>query len=65
METANNNRKVAGTNCNERSSRSHLIFMVKLYGKNGETQRQSCLCLVDLAGSERISVSKVEDDRLK
>lgn len=60
-------RSVAATRANERSSRSHSVFILKLAGHNGITGEQSkgTLNLVDLAGSERLSQSKVEGARLK
>ena len=60
-------RAIAATKLNERSSRSHSIFILKLAGHNsitGETSRGT-LNLVDLAGSERVSRSGVEGERLK
>ena len=63
---ANKNRAVATTNCNEHSSRSHLIFKIRLLAENPERKRRErSLTLVDLAGSERVGESKVEGDRLK
>ena len=46
-------RKVAETQCNQRSSRSHLIFTLKLEAYNAKTSksRKGCLNLIDLAGS--------------
>ena len=61
------NRSVAATKANERSSRSHSVFMLTLVGQNSVTG-ESCrgtLNLVDLAGSERLNSSKVEGERLK
>ena len=58
LKRAKKNRAVAATNCNERSSRSHSVFMLKIVGKNSITS-ESCtgtLNLVDLAGSERYVV---------
>lgn len=51
---------------NARSSRSHSLFILKLYTerKNGIIY-ESKLNLVDLAGSERISKSKSEGKSLK
>ena len=65
LHTSANKRSVAETQCNEKSSRSHFIFQVKIVGKNIETnqERNGALNLIDLAGSERISKSKVEDER--
>ncbi|EXJ87302.1 kinesin family member C1 [Capronia epimyces CBS 606.96] len=60
-------RSVAATKANERSSRSHSVFILKLAGYNSITGKKSkgTLNLVDLAGSERLSHSKVEGARLK
>ncbi|RPB22291.1 kinesin-domain-containing protein [Terfezia boudieri ATCC MYA-4762] len=67
LRTADGNRSVAATKANERSSRSHSVFMLKLTGVNSVTGERSegTLNLVDLAGSERISQSQVSGDRLK
>ncbi|XP_010486632.1 PREDICTED: kinesin-like protein KIN-14G [Camelina sativa] len=66
MEAGEVNRAVSSTSMNNRSSRSHSIFMVHVRGKDtsGGTLR-SCLHLVDLAGSERVDKSEVTGDRLK
>ena len=37
LERAARNRAVAATQCNERSSRSHSVFRLKLTGKNAKT----------------------------
>jgi kinesin family member C1 len=60
-------RSVAATKANERSSRSHSVFILKLQGHNTITGQKSkgTLNLVDLAGSERLSHSKAEGARLK
>lgn len=60
-------RSVAATQANERSSRSHSVFMLTVTGANNITGEQSrgTLNLVDLAGSERLNQSKVEGARLK
>lgn len=44
---------------NERSSRSHSVFTLRISGTNAGTGEtcEGCLNLVDLAGSERINVS--------
>jgi len=54
IKTASKNRRVQKTASNERSSRSHFIFHIKLTftssaGKNGT----GMLSIIDLAGSER------------
>ncbi|TFK24063.1 kinesin-domain-containing protein [Coprinopsis marcescibilis] len=64
---AQSRRSVAATLMNERSSRSHSVFTLRISGVNvgtggltlggtGETC-EGCLNLVDLAGSERLNVS--------
>ncbi|KAF2659859.1 kinesin-domain-containing protein [Lophiostoma macrostomum CBS 122681] len=49
-------RKVASTNMNQESSRSHSIFVVTITQKNLETgsMKSGQLFLVDLAGSEKV-----------
>ncbi|XP_064602112.1 carboxy-terminal kinesin 2-like [Liolophura sinensis] len=67
LRKASENRAVAETKCNERSSRSHSVFQLKLTGSNqltGESS-QGLLSLVDLAGSERLKESGSEGQRLK
>ncbi|KAL5272564.1 hypothetical protein ACHWQZ_G000686 [Mnemiopsis leidyi] len=64
---ANKNRTVAATKCNERSSRSHSVFRLKIEGKNTKNG-DTCvgnLNLVDLAGSERVAHSGSTGQRLK
>lgn len=67
LRRASANRSVAATKANERSSRSHSVFILKLTGQNSTTGEKSegTLNLVDLAGSERLSHSKAVGDRLK
>ncbi len=67
LKQAATNRSVAATKSNERSSRSHSIFILKLLGKNNTTNETSegTLNLVDLAGSERLKQSGAEGDRMK
>ncbi|KAI9889632.1 MAG: kinesin-like nuclear fusion protein [Vezdaea aestivalis] len=67
LKKANANRSVAATKANERSSRSHSVFILKLRGENRATGESSegTLNLVDLAGSERLSQSQATGDRLK
>jgi kinesin family protein C1 len=67
LKKASQNRAVAATLCNERSSRSHSVFTLRLNGKNNATQEtcEGLLNLIDLAGSERLSVSGATGDRLK
>ncbi|KAI9711990.1 MAG: kinesin-like nuclear fusion protein [Bogoriella megaspora] len=67
LARASKNRSVAATKANERSSRSHSVFMLKLTGRNEATGEKSegTLNLVDLAGSERLAQSQAEGARLK
>ncbi|KAL9071605.1 MAG: hypothetical protein Q9157_005413 [Trypethelium eluteriae] len=67
LAQASRNRSVAATKANERSSRSHSVFILKLIGRNDATGEKSegTLNLVDLAGSERLSQSGAEGARLK
>jgi kinesin family protein C1 len=67
LSEAQKNRSVAATKANERSSRSHSIFILKLVGKNTATGEccEGTLNLVDLAGSERLKHSQAEGDRMK
>ncbi|KNC96104.1 uncharacterized protein SPPG_08493 [Spizellomyces punctatus DAOM BR117] len=67
LRKASHNRAVAATNCNERSSRSHSVFTLRLKGTNPLTSESSSgtLNLIDLAGSERLSSSGSTGDRLR
>ncbi len=67
LTQATANRSVAATQANERSSRSHSVFILKLNGENSITGEKSegTLNLVDLAGSERLSHSGATGERLK
>lgn len=67
LEEAQKNRSVAATKANERSSRSHSVFILRLVGENAATGErcEGTLNLVDLAGSERLKQSQAEGDRMK
>ncbi|TGZ76677.1 kinesin-domain-containing protein [Ascodesmis nigricans] len=67
LNHAQKTRSVAATAANERSSRSHSVFILKLVGVNRHTGQRSegTLNLVDLAGSERLSHSMATGERLK
>ena len=67
LQRASSNRSVASTKANERSSRSHSVFILKLIGENSMTGEKSegTLNLVDLAGSERLAHSGATGERLK
>ncbi|EPQ56718.1 kinesin-domain-containing protein [Gloeophyllum trabeum ATCC 11539] len=65
LAIAQSRRTVAATLMNERSSRSHSVFTLKIQGNNthtGETCDGS-LNLVDLAGSERLKESGAANDK--
>ncbi|AWP16166.1 putative kinesin-like protein KIF3B [Scophthalmus maximus] len=70
MNMGNQSRSVGFTNMNERSSRSHAIFVVTVecseVGPDGEDHiRVGKLNMVDLAGSERQSKTGARGKRLK
>lgn len=66
MDSGSQNRKVAFTGMNERSSRSHSLFIIHLYQKNlkKDNTKQSKLYFVDLAGSEKVSKTGVMGQQL-
>ena len=67
LKQAHANRSVAATKANERSSRSHSVFILRMVGENSATGErcEGTLNLVDLAGSERLKHSQAEGDRMK
>uniref|UniRef100_A0A3Q3KI96 Kinesin-like protein n=2 Tax=Mastacembelus armatus TaxID=205130 RepID=A0A3Q3KI96_9TELE len=70
MNMGNQSRSVGFTNMNERSSRSHAIFVITVEcseaGPDGEDHiRVGKLNMVDLAGSERQSKTGAKGKRLK
>ncbi|KAF9325430.1 kinesin-like nuclear fusion protein [Podila minutissima] len=67
LRKAAHNRSVGSTQMNERSSRSHCVFTLRLTGTNSVTEETSegVLNLIDLAGSERLSQSGATGDRLR
>ena len=79
MKEGEKSRKVGATNMNERSSRSHTIFRLRIESSNrvsdetmteeeedeGEQIMVSQLNLVDLAGSERAAQTGAGGTRLK
>ncbi len=67
LRQAQGNRSVAATKANERSSRSHSVFILRLAGENSATGErcEGTLNLVDLAGSERLKHSQAEGERMR
>ncbi len=69
LERSGRARTTVATGMNERSSRSHMIFMMELHGvhSDGTTVTKGGLRLVDLAGSERLDRTGTLNDaaRLK
>jgi kinesin family protein C1 len=64
LECSMTGRVVKSTKCNSESSRSHLIFTLRLTGVQEETglKREGVVNMVDLAGSERLSRSGSGED---
>lgn len=65
LALAQSRRTVAATLMNERSSRSHSVFTLRVTGANARTGEScdGCLNLVDLAGSERLNASGAGSDK--
>ena len=67
IESSLSKRSVAATKMNSSSSRSHSVFVLKVHGRNRQTQQTiaGVLNLIDLAGSERLSRSGAKGQQLK
>ena len=67
LERGNRQRTVAATAMNSESSRSHLIFVIKIVRVSRETGQQTRgkILMCDLAGSERLKKSEVTGDMQK
>ncbi|EPT03058.1 hypothetical protein FOMPIDRAFT_1116997 [Fomitopsis schrenkii] len=65
LSLAQSRRTVAATLMNERSSRSHSVFSLRIRGQNTLTGEacEGSLNLVDLAGSERLEKSGAAGDK--
>lgn len=61
MKLGRDNRSVACTGMNERSSRSHSIFILSIWQRNSKTEskKEGRLFFIDLAGSEKVSKTHV------
>lgn len=63
LAQAKKRRQVAATLMNERSSRSHSVFALRVCGEHASgTKTDATLNLVDLAGSERLASSGSAND---
>ncbi|XP_057783865.1 kinesin-like protein KIN-14L isoform X2 [Salvia miltiorrhiza] len=66
MKLGETRRAIGSTAINTRSSRSHSVLSIHVYGIDASgSMLQSCLHLVDLAGSERVDKSEVTGDGLR
>ncbi|DBA00638.1 TPA: hypothetical protein N0F65_003567 [Lagenidium giganteum] len=70
LQVGSKNRRIASTDMNRESSRSHAVFTLKLVQTEQSpggvvTRRRSNLHLVDLAGSEKQRQTNVAGQRLK
>lgn len=67
LSEAMNKRTVGCTALNEQSSRSHMVFSLKIDGTNSSTGQHVCgvLNLIDLAGSERVKDSGAQGQAMK
>ena len=67
MLLGSQNRTIASTRMNERSSRSHSIFVMTLSQKNSSTGtlKVSRIYFVDLAGSEKVAKTDVKGKQLE
>jgi kinesin family protein 5 len=56
IKIAQINRAISSTNMNERSSRSHMLFIITINQNNLQdlSAKTGKLYLVDLAGSEKV-----------
>nr|CCC53479.1 putative C-terminal motor kinesin [Trypanosoma vivax Y486] len=60
-------RSTGKTLLNDRSSRSHCVFVLRIEGEHAGLRQRSegTLCMVDLAGSERVHESGVQGQQFK
>ena len=66
MQQGSQNRHIGATRMNEKSSRSHSLFLLKINQKNVITDetKSGKMFFVDLAGSEKVSKTNASGDRL-
>lgn len=62
MKQGSRNRSIAATRMNERSSRSHSIFLVTVFQRDTQTEAAKLgkLYFVDLAGSEKVGKTEAK-----
>lgn len=67
MRAGSKNRSIAATRMNEKSSRSHSVFILTVYSKNTKTDAAKLgkLYLCDLAGSEKIGKTMASGQTLE
>lgn len=67
MRAGSKNRSIAATRMNEKSSRSHSIFILTVYQKNTATDAAKLgkLFLCDLAGSEKVGKTNASGQTLE
>eukprot|EP00347_Sterkiella_histriomuscorum_P003556 403363838 len=67
MRAGSKNRSVAATRMNEKSSRSHSVFILTVYQKNTKTDASKLgkLYLCDLAGSEKTGKTEASGQTLE
>ena len=67
MRAGSKNRSIAATRMNERSSRSHSMFITTVYQKNTQTDSAKIgkLYLCDLAGSEKVGKTQASGQTLE
>lgn len=67
MRAGSKNRSVAATRMNDKSSRSHSIFILQVYQKNTKTDAAKLgkLYFCDLAGSEKVGKTNAAGQTLE
>lgn len=67
MRAGSKNRSIAATRMNDKSSRSHSIFILTVYQKNTKTDAAKLgkLYFCDLAGSEKVGKTDAQGQTLE